>query len=222
MPYRSTRAKPYIYTDDELRRLLDAARALPTRWPSTPLRPWVFHCLFGLLAVTGLRISEALDLALEDVDLEREVLTIRAPKLGRTRLVPIHASTAAVLSEYLQMREAFLRQHGCSSTYVFVSNRVRARMAAASTERSTHCRARPVCARWAPARTTSARPAPPHGRGDADRWYASGEEPERRMPVLSIYLGHACVTGTYWYLSGEPALMAQALARLERRWEATR
>lgn len=223
MPYRSTRAKPYIYTDDELRRLLDAARALPTRWPSTPLRPWVFHCLFGLLAVTGLRISEALDLALEDVDLEREVLTIRAPKLGRTRLVPIHASTAAVLSEYLQMREAFLRQHGCSSTYVFVSNRG-TRLDGGRVHRAFYALSRRTGLREVGARTGPRLHDLRHRMAvvTLTRWYASGEEPERRMPVLSTYLGHVCVTGTYWYLSGEPALMAQALARLERRWEATR
>lgn len=50
------------------------------------------------------------------------------------------------------------------------------------------------------------------------RWYESGDDPERRLPVLSTYLGHVYVAGTYWYLSGEPALMAQALQRLERRW----
>ena len=64
MPYRSTRAKPYLYTDDELQRLLSAARELPTHWPSTPLRPWVLHCLFGLLAAKAIVvIGELLCLA---------------------------------------------------------------------------------------------------------------------------------------------------------------
>ena len=54
LPYRSTRAKPYLYSDDEVRRLLEAALQLPTNWPSTLLRPMVFHCLFGLLSVAGL------------------------------------------------------------------------------------------------------------------------------------------------------------------------
>ena len=70
LPYSSTRARPYLYTEQEVRGLLEAALQLPTTWPSTPLRPWVFHCLLGLLSVTGLRISEALDLKLDDVDLE--------------------------------------------------------------------------------------------------------------------------------------------------------
>ena len=94
LPHRSTRARPYLYTEEEVQRLLDAALELPTRWPSTPLRPWVFHCLIGLLSVTGLRISEALNLQLADVDLEQAVLTIRGAKLGRSRLVPIHRPRA--------------------------------------------------------------------------------------------------------------------------------
>jgi site-specific recombinase XerD len=65
LPYRSTRARPYLYTEQEVLGLLEAALQLPTAWPSTPLRPWVFHCLLGLLSVTGLRLSEALDLKLD-------------------------------------------------------------------------------------------------------------------------------------------------------------
>jgi integrase len=121
LPYRSTRARPYLYSEQEVQRLLDAALKLPTRWPSTPLRPWVFHCLLGLLSVTGLRISEALDLKLDDVDLEQGVLTIRAAKLGRSRLVPLHPSTGAVLADYLRRREQFVGKRG--SRHVFVSNR---------------------------------------------------------------------------------------------------
>src|SRR5574338_1053770 len=90
-------------------------------WPSTPLRPWVFHCLIGLLSVTGLRISEALNLELRDVDLEDAVLTIRGAKLGRSRLVPIHPTTCAVLADYLRRREQFFDRP--VSPYVFVTRR---------------------------------------------------------------------------------------------------
>ena len=121
LPYRSTRARPYLYTEQEVQHLLEVALQLPTAWPSTPLRPWVFHCLLGLLSVTGLRISEALDLKLDDVDIEQGVLTIRAAKFGRTRLVPFHLSTRTVLSDYLQRRKQFLGDR--PSNYVFVSNR---------------------------------------------------------------------------------------------------
>ena len=120
LPYRSTRARPYLYTEQEVRSLLEAALRLPTARGSS-LRPWVFHCLLGLLSVTGLRISEALDLKLDDVDLREGVLTIRAAKFGRTRLVPLHPSTCSVLVGYLQRRKQFLRAR-CSN-YVFISNR---------------------------------------------------------------------------------------------------
>jgi integrase len=143
LPYRSTRAQPYLYSEQDVQRLLDAALKLPTKWPSTPLRPWVFHCLLGLLSVTGMRISETLDLKLDDVDLDQGVLTVRSAKLGRLRLVPLHPSTCTVLANYLKRREQF-------------------------------------CGK----------------RGD----------------------GHVYVAGTYWYLSGWPELMAQAMTRLERRW----
>jgi len=121
LPYSSTRARPYMYTEQEVRGLLEAALQLPTAWPSTPLRPWVFHCLLGLLSVTGLRISEALDLELDDVDIEQAVLTIRTAKFGRFRLVPLHPSTCTVLVDYLERRKQFLGAR-CSN-YVFISNR---------------------------------------------------------------------------------------------------
>ncbi len=222
LPYHSTRAKPYLYTDDEVRCLLDAALRLPTEWPSTPLRPWLFHCLFGLLAVTGLRISEALDLQLEDVDLEQAVLTVRAAKLGRTRLVPVHASTCEVLASYLRRREDFLRRYGRGSTYLFVSNRG-TRLDLGRVHRAFY-----DVSRQAGLRAVGASKGPRlhdfrHRMAvlTLTRWYELGDEPERRLPVLSTYLGHVCVAGTYWYLTGEPSLMAHALSRLERRREKT-
>jgi integrase/recombinase XerD len=121
LPHRSTRARPHLYTEAEVRRLLVAALELPMAWPSTPLRPWVFHCLIGLLSVTGLRISEALNLELGDVDLEDAVLTIRGAKLGRSRLVPIHLTTCTVLADYLRRRKQFLGRQ--VSSYVFVTSR---------------------------------------------------------------------------------------------------
>ena len=162
LPYRSTRARPHLYTEQEVQRLLDAALNLPTTWPST-LRPWVFHCLLGLLSVTGLRISEALELKLGDVDLEQGVLTIRAAKFGRSRLVPLHPSTCAVLANYLQRREQFLGNGGLGTS----SSPPVARgwTSAAFAERSTRCRGRRACGRpgraTAPGCTTSGIASPP-------------------------------------------------------------
>lgn len=217
LPYRSTRARPYLYTDQEVRDLLDAALKLPTKWPSTPLRPWVFHCLLGLLSVTGLRISEALDLKLDDVDLDQDLLTIRVAKLGRTRLVPIHPSTRAALVDYLARREQFLGQR--SSAYVFISNRG-TRLDLGRVHRAFYTLSRQTGLR-APGTSKGPRLHDFRHRFAVKvltRWYETGEDAARRLHVLSTYLGHVDVAGTYWYLSNSPELMAQAMARLERRW----
>jgi integrase/recombinase XerD len=216
LPYRSTRARPYLYTEKEVQQLLDAALALPVAWPSTPLRPRVFHCLIGLLSVTGLRISEALNLELGDVNLDEGILTIRGTKRGRWRLVPIHASTCAVLTDYLRRREAFF-DHRVSS-YVFVS-RCGTRLDIGHVHRTFYALSRQTGLR---ALGSSNGPRLHDFRHrfavqTLTRWYQSGEDVWRLMPVLSAYLGHIYVAGTYWYLSGSPELMAQAMDRLERR-----
>ena len=217
LPQASTRARPYLYTEQEVRGLLEAALKLPTAWPSTPLRPWVFHCLLGLLSVTGLRISEALDLKLDDVDLRQGVLTIRAAKLGRSRLVPLHPSAFSALLQYLQRRKQFLCER--RSDYVFVSNRG-TRLDRGRVQRVFHALSRQTGLR-APGVRNGPRLHDLRHRFAVQvltRWYESGQDPARRLPALSTYLGHVCVAGTYWYLSNSPELMAPAMVRLERRW----
>jgi integrase/recombinase XerD len=220
LPFRSRRARPYLYTEEEVRQLLAAALELPTTWPSTPLRPWVFHGLIGLLSVTGLRISEALNLELGDVDFEEAVLTIRATKLGRWRVVPIHPTTGAALADYLARRERFF-DHPVSS-YVFVS-RNGTRLDIGHVHRTFYALSHKVGLRAT---------GESHGPRLHDfrhrfavqaltRWYEAGEDAGRRLPLLSTYLGHVYVAGTYWYLSDQPELMAQAMERLECRWEAS-
>jgi integrase len=219
-PYRSTRARPYLYTEQEVRDLLAAALRLPTAWPSTPLRPWVFHCLLGLLSVTGLRISEALDLKIEDVDLDQNILTIRGAKFGRSRLVPLHPSTRSVLVDYLRRRKEFLEPR--RSDFVFVSNRG-TRLDGARVHRTFYTLSRQTGLRAHGARNGPRLHDFRHRFAVQvlTRWYESGEDPARRLPLLSTYLGHVYVLGTYWYLSQAPELMAQAMARLERRWGAS-
>ena len=97
------RAKPYIYSDAEIEALLAAALALP---PANALRRWTYHCVFGLIAVAAQRHSEVLNLCRDDVDLDQGVLTIRQSKFGKSRLVPLHATTVAVLRDYSARRDA--------------------------------------------------------------------------------------------------------------------
>ena len=85
LPYRPKRAQPYLYSDKEIRGLLRAALSLPSRGG---LRPWTYHCLLGLLSVTGMRLGEARNLELQDVDLKTGVLTIRNAKFGKNSFAP--------------------------------------------------------------------------------------------------------------------------------------
>lgn len=93
----SGRAKPYLLTEMEIDKLLKAALALP---PAKALRRWTYYSLFGLLAVTGLRIGEALALQQQDVDLKLGILTVRGAKFGKSRLVPLRSTTCAMLRRY--------------------------------------------------------------------------------------------------------------------------
>jgi integrase len=106
------RPRPHIYSPDELRRLLAAAGRLPVIWP---LRPQVFTTLFGLLASSGLRVSEALALRFGDVT--SDGLVIRKTKFNKSRLVPLHETAAAALGRYLALR----RRASTVSDYVFIS-----------------------------------------------------------------------------------------------------
>lgn len=117
LPHRPGRAHPYLYSDDEVRNLLQAASQLPS---AHGLRGPTYYSLLGLLAVAGLRISEARDLQTEDVDLQEGVLTIRGTKFGKSRRVPIHPSTCIVLSNYASRRDLVLARR---SAAFFVSSR---------------------------------------------------------------------------------------------------
>lgn len=215
LPHRARRARPYLYTDDEIARLLEATDDLP---PAGGLRRWTYRCLLGLLVVTGLRSSEALRLLPDHVDWAQGVLIIRGAKFGKSRLVPLHATSQTALADYAQRRDRVLV--GRPAPSFFVSDRGR------PLERSAVYRTF-----YEVSRQTGLRgPGDHHGPRLHDfrhrfavhtllEWYRSGQDVERRLPVLSTYLGHVHVSDTYWYLSACPELMGLATNRLERRWE---
>ena len=101
---RSRRARPYLYSDQEVCQLLEAARNLPSTYS---LRPWTYSCLFGLLAVTGLRLGEALNLQCQDIDWAEGLLTLRGTEFGKSRLVPLDASTVKVLAAFAKRLDRF-------------------------------------------------------------------------------------------------------------------
>jgi integrase/recombinase XerD len=219
LPFRSKRARPYLYTDAEIRSLLRAALKMTCRHERAALRPWVFYCCFGLLSVTGLRLGEARNLKLEDVDLKASVLTIRRTKFGKTRLVPLHASTCKVLANYIAKRQRHWSGRAVSS-YLFVSSWGN-RLANADCHQTFYALSRQIGLRGA-SDSHGPRLHDMRHRFATDtlvRWYRSGEDPQRRLPLLSAYLGHVHVADTQWYLEGSPELMREAMRRLEQRWE---
>lgn len=105
LPFHPKRARPFFYSDGQIHALLCAAFRMECPHERGKLRSWVYYCLFGLLTVTGLRLGEARNLQLQDVDLKAAILTIRGTKFGKERLVPLHRSTCAVLAKYIVERQ---------------------------------------------------------------------------------------------------------------------
>jgi integrase/recombinase XerD len=214
LPFRAQRARPYLYTDDEIERLLASAKRLP---PADGLRPRTYHCLFGLLAVAGLRISEAINLAQQDVDFDEGLLTIRQTKFNKTRLVPLHVSTRDIFKEYARQRDRLVRR---PASPCFLLNDHGRRLDISAVHRTFYDLSRQIGLRG-PADHKGPRIHDFRHRFAVNtliQWYRDSQDVERRLPVLSTFLGHAHVADTYWYLSVHPELMGLATSRLEQRW----
>ncbi|MGB6488194.1 MAG: tyrosine-type recombinase/integrase [Steroidobacteraceae bacterium] len=212
--HRPRRARPYLYSEQDIERLMMAAQRLR---PAGDLRGFTYATLLGLLVVTGLRISEALALCVEDVDLHEGLLTIRKTKFGKTRLVLLHPSARHALQQYARQRRALV---GHETTHFFVSSRGRP-LAAGNVSKTFRLLRRRVGLQASERWDT---PTLHHFRHrfateSLLRWYRTGDDVERRLPVLSTFLGHVCTSSTYWYLSCHPELMGCAMRRLEQRWE---
>ena|SRR2546426_6605890 len=209
-PASCPRAVPYPYTDAEVAALMDATSAL--RWP---LERATYRSLIGLLAVTGMRVGEAIRLDRADVSWDQGRLTVADSKFGKSRLVPLHQSTLDVLRSYSDERDrlcphpktpAFLLSSaGTRLIYCNVSSLFRKLAAIAGLQaRSQRCRPRIHDLRHRFAVTTLV------------DWYQAGADVEARLPVLSAFMGHVDPKATYWYLSATPELLGSAASRLER------
>ncbi len=214
LPHRYRRKPPYIYSDAEIVRLVEAASQLPS---SKGLRGETYSTIFGLLAATGMRVSEAVGLERRDVDLEAAILSIRRTKFGKSRLVPLHDSVREALREYAQVRDHLLPT--TTTPAFFISERASpithwgTRYNFAKVSRQIGLRA----------------PAGGYRHGHGPRlhdlrhrfavqtlveWYRAGCDVERELPKLSTYLGHVHVTDTYWYIEAVPELLRLATERL--------
>jgi integrase len=210
------RQAPHIYSDREIVDLLAAARRLG---PTPGLRGVIHETLFGLLASTGMRISEALSLRNEDVDLKVGMLTIHQTKFGKSRQVPVHATTVEALRRYRWMRD-LAGESGQPDAPFFIATRGRLRGSRLSTHQVERVFAQLRTQLGWCNRGTHHAPRIHDLRhtfvvSRIVRWQAQGIDVDQAMLSLSTYVGHAMVTNTYWYLSAVPELMALAAGRFE-------
>ncbi len=205
------RLVPHIYTDIEINKLLGAAKGLK---PDRSLRPATCGCVFGLLAASGLRISEVIALTNKDVDLTTGVLHIREAKFHQQRLIPLHPTVTASLATYAVRRTQLVPSAACDRFFL--------RQDGHPINQSSMLYALKALCRqlgWQP-------------RGDhlhhrlhdfrhtfivrsLLRFYEQGIAVDQAILALSIYVGHAKISDTYWYLTGIPELMAIAAERFQ-------
>lgn len=212
LPYQYRRPAPYIYRDEQITQLLEAARRLPS---PMGLRSHTYTTLFGLYVITGMRCNEALQLDRDDVDLIDGVVTVRNAKFGKSRYVPLHRTAKLALQRYaahrdricckpmspsffLSERKTRLSQAAVEDTFVKLSCQIGLRRNGDSRGPRIH----DLRHRFATATLL--------------RWYRRGEDVEQHLPELSTYIGHARVIDTYWYLTSTPELLHCALRRVER------
>ncbi len=210
------RTTPHVYRDPEIVELLAAASQLG---PLGGLRPAVMETLFGLIACTGLRISEALGLLDADVDLKAEVLTVRQSKFGKSRLVPLHPSAVEALVRYRTLRSRHVRVTPDAPFFVATRGRL---LGEPLGDRQVHRIFEELRKQlgWVDRGSHGAPRVHDLRHSFAVRrlvlWHEQGEDISQRMLALSTYLGHAKVSNTYWYLTGVPELMGLVGQRFER------
>jgi integrase/recombinase XerD len=209
LPANYSRVAPYIYSDADIDALMAAARTL------TPaLRARTYETFIGLLAVSGLRMGEAIRLDRSDIDLSRSLLVVRNSKLEKARQVPLHPSAIAALVAYATERDGHFGQSSSDSLFVSING--------------TRLYPRTVEATYRQLVTTAGLA----GRGQRTRprlhdlrhsfavktlidWYRDGTDVDASMPLLSKTLGHVSPASTYWYLQAVPELFAIIAKRVE-------
>jgi integrase len=215
LPDRPRRAVPYLYTDEEILRLIAATTSVLR----VPHKQATFRTLVGLLIATGMRIGEAIALDGADFYADIGTLVVRNGKFGKSRELPLHQTTTHALSSYLARRD---RPRPVGPTEALLLSTVGTRLWMADVQ--TVFRALRARAGLAP-RSAACRP----------RWhdmrhsfavrtlldaYRTDGDPAPKIAALSTYLGHVNPGKTYWYLQAAPELMQLAGQRLERRFGA--
>lgn len=209
LPVARQRKTPYLYSQAEITTLVHAAGLL-----AAPLQAATYQALISLLAVTGMRVGEAVGLDRGEVDLDARLLTVVNGKYGKARQLPLHPSTVAMLREYSARRDrlcpapatrAYFMSTTGSRLLVGGVDRVFTQLLALAGIRTPAGRRRP--------RVHDLR----HSFAVATLlgWYHDGADVHARLPVLSTFLGHVAPASTWWYLHAAPELLALAAQRLE-------
>jgi integrase/recombinase XerD len=211
LPHSYHRPAPYMYSDEEIARLIGAAKLLPS---PLGLRGETYRTFFGLIVVTGMRHSEARQLDRDDVDLTDGILTVRVTKFGKSRLVPLHTSTRDALRRYATLRDRIIPKP--KSPSFFLSER------GAGLNRWTVYSTFDKLKRQAGLQSSQGRRSPRihdlrhrFATQTLLRLYRSGQEVGPHIAVLATYLGHADIASTYWYLSAVPELLSLVAGRLD-------
>lgn len=210
IPFRTPRRAPYLYTASDIAALTREARAL-----SHPILASSYASLIGLLAVTGMRVSEVLGLDDTDIDRARGLVVIRGAKFNKTREVPLHATTLVALNTFVRRRDR-QRPHRRSPSLFLSTTGERVRY-------TSFCVAFRRLVQAAGIGNGRLKPRIHDLRhtfavNTVLDWYRTGTDVDPRMPWLSTYLGHVNPTTTYWYLSATPELVTVAAKRLEQAW----
>jgi integrase/recombinase XerD len=210
LPGTRQRLAPHIYTEQEIAALIAAAGRL-----SPPLRAARHQTLIGLLAVTGMRPGEALALDRRDVDLRHGVVHVRAGKQKKQREVPLHPSAVSALRDYARLRDARFPEPSTPAFFIGARGR---RVPRGELNRTFTQLVREI---GMESRGARARPRPHDLRHAlAVRtlldWFEAGEDIDRRMPLLSAFLGHVDPASTFWYLEAVPELLELISRRLEQ------
>jgi integrase len=212
-PKSPLRAPPYIYTRDELQRLLDPRNVQTCRRGARQLDAVTFRTLLLLLYGAGLRFSEATALTLADVDLSESILTIRDTKFYKSRIVPIGPQLAAVLDGYLSPHPCDGRAQGQAS--FLLANRDGTRLASSTVQAFEALRRLAGVHGAEVGRETPRLHDLRHSFAvqSLTAWYRQGADVQRLLPILSTYLGHSDLDGKKVYLSMTPELLQQASLR---------
>ena len=208
LPHKIKRIAPYIYSAADIQALLQACDGLHGEMTRA-----TYRTLLGLLAITGMRIGEAIHLDCADIHERDNFITIRLGKFGKSREVPVHSTTMEALKIYAETRDRIIPRARSKSFFVSCSGQRVIYQNVWTKFARLRIKAGLISLKHAPPRIHDLRHT--FAVTTLQRWYEEGVDVEPRLPSLSTYLGHVSPSSTYWYLTGTPELLAIAADRLE-------